>query len=613
MSKKHINNNEYLKVLDNYNANDEVERKLKLKKAKIPLRICLKLALKNIWKKKFRYLIMLIVCTISLSFLAFTIELNGQPLRQNVFTMVENGYQYTEIKKHIPVKHSKSDFYAQYNFGDLPADSYGSIKKKVPELTLHKYQNVNVNYVGDFIENKNSFYTGTLSTIIEFDNTNNYNLLAGRTPKEGTQEIIITDYLISSLQYFKLVPKYNNYEDYLGIYLDLYYINDCKVVGIIDTNYEKWVKFSRLDTIDETIKDNYSFINDFKMMNSVVLNKEYFKYIVQETSEIDRYNITNHSFDLNIPANSGTEYVTNYKDLSNMRVINTTSAKKENFNLFVYTRYNVYSKYPTSDDEIVLPMHLLKKIYGAERNSQYANFYVNFLDNQEFELTITSNDPNREPFKKKFKVVGLTQTDYFYVSDKTLLEIYETLYGSTESIMVELPENPEKALSLFNKAFDFGYVINVWVYRSDIESYEVDPFINILSKGGLFVFTVFTIGIMWTIISIEIVDSKKEIGILRSIGLSGVKVSLIFIIQTLSVNLIAYGISVKLASEFIPLYNSGITDELGKIILYMYTLTYRTPVYLLIFVLVITILSTVLPLIKIMSQKIIDVINEREK
>ena len=42
--------------------------------------------------------------------------------------------------------------------------------------------------------------------------------------------------------------------------------------------------------------------------------------------------------------------------------------------------------------------------------------------------------------------------------------------------------------------------------------------INFVSKGGLIFFTILAIGIMWTIISIEIVDSRKEIGIMRSMG-----------------------------------------------------------------------------------------------
>ena len=53
-------------------------------------------------------------------------------------------------------------------------------------------------------------------------------------------------------------------------------------------------------------------------------------------------------------------------------------------------------------------------------------------------------------------------------------------------------------------------------------------------------------------------------------------------------------------------------DEYHKIILYMYTFTYRTPLYLAVFVIVMTLISTLIPLTKIMSNKIIDVINERD-
>lgn len=628
MSRKRLNNNEYLSVLENNNINDSIEKNLELKKAKIPLRICLKLAFKNIWKKKFRYLVMLIVCTISLAFLAFTIELNGDKLRQNVYTMIENGYQYTEIKKYVPVN-DKSDFYAKYNYGDLPTDSYDTIKDNLPELTLHKYEAVEINYANNYIENKNYFYTGKITTVIEYDETNKYNLMAGRTPIKGTQEIMITDFLISAFQYFDLVPKYNNYEDYLGIYLDLNWFENYQVVGIIDTNYEKWGKFARLNVVDDSVKDNYSYINDFKMMNAVILNEEYFD--IEKSPTGDAITIASQfSISMSIPENekSNGAYTSVYNNYVRVSFMSSTIAK-DSIALTTPSYRNNYaptSVFPSNDSEIVIPIHVLEKFYNftynsyGESRSILYNSYMNYVYGKTFKLDIVSSDGQRT-FSKYFTVVGLTNSTNFILSDNTLKTLKKDLIGGTESIMVELPDDPSLALSLFNKAYNLrdsskgipGYVINVWVYRSDIDSYKVDPFINILSKGGLFVFTIFTIGIMWTIISIEIVDSKKEIGILRSIGLSGTKVSLIFIIQTLFVNLIAYGISVKIASEIIPLYNSTITDELGKIILYMYTMTYRTPVYLLIFVIVITVLSTVLPLIKIMSQKIIDVINEREK
>lgn len=136
--------------------------------------------------------------------------------------------------------------------------------------------------------------------------------------------------------------------------------------------------------------------------------------------------------------------------------------------------------------------------------------------------------------------------------------------------------------------------------------------INFVSKGGLIFFTILAIGIMWTIISIEIVDSRKEIGIMRSIGLSGSKVSLLFIIQSLCINLLAYFVSIPIAMQFIELYGRNITDPLGEISLSLYTLTYRSPIILLLFTIIVTFISTFIPLIKIMSKKIINIINERD-
>ena len=618
------NNQEYLNLLQDNNLDTSKINEIELKKAKIPLKIVLKLAFKNLWKKKFRYLIMLIVCAISLAFLSFTIELNGDPLRQNVFTMVENGYHYTYIKRYVPLPKNDT-FYDKYNSGDLPESSYSYLKENIPELTLHKYEEVTINYAGVYSENKNFFYTGDIDTIIEYDETNEYKLLCGRTPSLYTQEILITDYLISALQYFKLVPKYNSYEDYLGMYLDLNWYNNYKVVGIIDSNYEKWSKFARIGEVDSTIKDNYSFINDFKMMNAVVLNKDYFT--LESKPKGSFISLNEHTINTTLKA-SDTE-IKNYSPVSMNLMSSVVADAGFLINPAMYDHYNgwvegINSYMPKTDDEIVLPIYLLERMYGFEYRNPYGRTIYNVWNysvaNKPIQITITGQDGTE--YSKEYKVVGITNDpSKFVVTESELSKIENTFFEGTEKVMVELPNNSEKALSLFKKAYKLdnkekgieGYVINVWAYRDDIDSYEVDPFINLISKGGLFVFTIFTIGIMWTIISIEIVDSRKEIGILRSIGLSGIKVSLIFIVQTLFTNLIAYAGAVLLANWLIPMYNSTITDVTGTITLYMYTLTYRTPVFLFIFVVVMTILCTVLPLIKIMSQKIIDVINEREK
>ena len=183
-----------------------------------------------------------------------------------------------------------------------------------------------------------------------------------------------------------------------------------------------------------------------------------------------------------------------------------------------------------------------------------------------------------------------------------------------KNIIIELSNDPSVVLKQFKNLYnnDYHFIIDIFKYRDSIDSYNVDPMIEFISRGGLIVFTILTIGILWTIISIEIVDSRKEIGIMRSMGLSGFKISLIFVFQSLFVNVISYLISIPISQVIISSYGIGIMDSLGEISLSLYTLTYRSPIILFIFIIVITLISSILPLIKILSKKIINVINERE-
>ena len=292
-----------------------------------------------------------------------------------------------------------------------------------------------------------------------------------------------------------------------------------------------------------------------------------------------------------------------------------------------------YGKEPENENEITIPYTWISSLYGFnwrildnttvdyDARRAHRDFF-NSINGTKIKLTLTSRDETIETYTKEYIVVGINYATVSIpgsansracqISDKEFQTIYYHFTTNNEKILVELPDNPSQAETLFNNALNAGYVIDVFAYQQDIDNYEVDPFINLMSKAGLFIFAAFTFGLMWTIISIEIVDSKKEIGILRSIGLSSGKVSFIFVVQCASMIVISYFIGVFAAYKLIPLYNSGIMDEYNKIVLYMYTFSYRTPLYLGIFVFLMVFISTVIPLIKIMSHKIIDVINERD-
>lgn len=593
------------------------KKQTKFKNAKIPMRVCIKLALKNMWKKKFRFLVMIVICSISLTFLSFTIELNGDKIRQNVYTMVSNNFNYTDIKEYLPLdkKEEKENIYNKYNSIGLSENAYDKIKKEIPELNIFKYEEVKINYANKNIDIATSFYPGYIQTIFEYDQSNQYELVAGRLPNNDSKEILITDYLVYAFNHFDTIMDEGTYYDYLNKYIDLNASNNYKIVGIIKTNFDQWISETgfKSGTIDDTDKENFSYINDFKVMNSVVLTKEYFN--------LEKVSITNSlSFTKTGKNRSEWLVVSNPNGMSSSFIPNELNMSNRNIGVAYYeyytypgsqTRKIYYGNEPTNTNEICIPKNWVESICGISFDDLSINDFRNLIENVQLNITLTPSNKDKT-ITKNFTIVGISDSnDVMALSDDDLEEFNEYKQDS-DNVLVKLPKNENEAYSLFKKVYSKGYVIDVWKYRNDIDSYVVDPFINILSKAGLFVFISFTLGIMWTIITIEIVDSKKEIGILRSIGLSGTKVSSIFIIQSLIVNVISYGIAIIAASQVIKFYNTGITDELNLITLNMYMMTYRTPVFLFIFIIFTTLISTIIPLYKIMSQKIIDVINERE-
>lgn len=618
---------------------------LELKNAKVPLKTCLKLSLKNMWKKKFRYLVMFIICSLSLTFFSVTIELNGEKLRQNIYTMIENGYRYTDIYEHIEL--SKEDIeeneYNKYASTALQGNSLTKIKESVSDITIHEYKPVEIYYTDLNLENSNYFYTGYISSIICFDETNSYDLIAGRLPNANTKEILITDYLAAAFDYFNIYPSINNIYDYLNQRLSLTHNNDYVIVGIIKTNYDDWSHFATVESVKIEDKENYSFLNDFIFMNSVILNRQYFDIEkIGDNSSMGFSNSKNGqlnsvakwTFSIKDPNDPNKTNYYGYNEPDESYTTGVYAISSNNLNLIKRNEWDTstFGRHPQNDDEIVISYKLIPYLFGFNwtyLGSSYRGWedfrnhrdWWNIINGYEITLTLTDHTSNLNNYEKTYKIVGITNSvskvvsttaNAVQVSPNEYKNIYFNYTTEEERILVELPNNSVEAYNLFNRALDAGYVIDVWGYQQDIDTYIVDPFLDLASKAGLFIFAIFTMGIMWTIISIEIVDSKKEIGILRSIGLSGGKVSFIFIFQTAVIILLSYFVGVLGGYKIVPLLNNGITDEFGKVTLYLYSFTYRTPLYLAILVILMTAISTIVPLFKILSQKIIDVINERD-
>lgn len=596
--------NDGMVVEDTDPCNSEVPSSLVIKKARVPLKTSIKLSIKNIIKKKIRFTLMTIICALSLAFLSFTIELKGNKLHQNIYTTVNNNYNYVDILAKAQNNIITGNFYDDYQGIFLPLNSYENLKNLNPNLNIHKYQYIGLDIAKDDYKIARSYYPGKIETVILYDTHNTYQLWAGRLPEENKNEILITDYLIDHLIYYNLLPSSLSYFDYLDRYLNVFDDN-FQIVGILKTNHDHWRQFFRQGTFQEDDKRNYAFYNDFIMMNAIVLTKDAFlnaKYPAPEIIETDQYKLNTT--------------ITDYFDKENiMPTISLT--RKEVPIIKVYNQWGsayIMGRSPIFSNEIVIPYTLAETITGESVNISNLSSTLNMwnrIRNRSITINLTK-EGHEEVFSKTYTIVGMGNTPDYQVYPQQLDETFQYVIADSEHLLAELPKDPAKAYDLFQQAYQNNYILDVWAYKNDIDSYTIDPFIDLVSKAGLFVFAVFSIGILWTIISLEIVDSKKEIGIFRSFGLSGIRVSFIFIFQTVIINIIAFILALYGANLAIKYFNANIMDELNMVNLSMYMMTKRSPLYLLIFLGLITFVALIIPLSKIMSQKIIDIINERD-
>ena len=100
-------------------------------------------------------------------------------------------------KVELPDDYVKTSIYDDYTGTTLLSGSYDKVKEAIPDLNLHEYQNVSIPLIED-TESRliNSFYTGEIQYLTKYDSSNEYNLIAGRRPIEGKNEVMVTDYII---------------------------------------------------------------------------------------------------------------------------------------------------------------------------------------------------------------------------------------------------------------------------------------------------------------------------------------------------------------------------------------------------------------------------------
>jgi len=569
-----------------------------LERVSVPFKTTVKLAIKSMVRKRIRFLAMAIITGISLAFLSFMLELRDDPLKQNIHTSVNNGYVYAEIRKKREIRGtgngSSGDYYDQFYAVAPPLGEYDIITTLFPDYNIHHFKTTQIDLAGMAIENNDFFYKGSITSIVRYRNENRFDLLMGRIPTTGEKEVLITDYVASMLIHYRKIPGVETFFDLVNRRIDLNVHSQYKIVGILRTNFEKYTHLSNLGYSPVQERTYLAYESDFRFMNSIVIPDPFFT----DESDFITPNVT-MTRDNTASIYLNNDYYTFLKLYDNSRDVPDL----------------LYGRLASSPGEVVIDGALAKNLFAPRLNLNSPGSLFNDwrwrINNQTITLLINPINDLSAKIEVTLRVVGMTASGGMGLHTFDYDEAYTRIIQSSEEIITELPKNGFDAHKMFLSLAKEDYILDVWAFRELIDTFSIDSFILLASQVGLFVFATFSIGILWTIITLEIVDSKKEIGILRSLGLGGRKVSILFVFEVVVIGLIALAFAYFTSNHAIETFNNTLYDDFRLINLTMYTRNPLSILYLAGFLFITSGLAIFFPIFQISKQKIIDVINER--
>lgn len=431
------------------------------------------------------------------------------------------------------------------------------------------------------------------------------------------------------------------------------------ITGIID---EDLSKFEVLKTIDRAKAEHEqkSLLDEFSnkympLLNLRIVSDNFYKDIV-----IDKNNILdNNLYDLTYTYNNEKYYTSFSSSLISSVEMNIYDGKK------------IRKISDIKEDEIVLDMSLISKMNGGDKfYSEQLEIYTKKID-KEYENKVKQREkklkeeqkklendseyvikeipevvkPNEnkimDDFNKKFindfgiigKTVNVTINDLYkennsktydlkvigYVygnngnnSDKSLVNekiISEYMRGNRETYRININEKDENKIKnlLVKYSDDKNYNIST-LYSSTIKSLKTSVNkLNGLFKKISYGLIAFSIVLLTLYILMSINNSKKEIGILRSLGTKISGIYKIFYIEGLIIGVI----SIVLSSVLIYFGTGFINNYISKDLFYSVKPIVFNPnviLYISVIIFIAVSISSLIPLIKISRSKVIDII-----
>lgn len=597
-------------VINDSGNKEGIEKDLILDPVKVPIKTSLTLSLKSIFKNKFRFIVMILLFALSLTFAGVVVNLSLADTTK-VYSEYQNDYDNFVIN--INKKYLSRGIETTTAFFDYELLEY-----------QEKYNDDENNYIkvlkgmdyyipiDENATTEDPFWINYIQRIHLYDSKilTNFEFIYGKHTN-ASNAVSITDYLADDLIYQNYFGDAVKKRDDL-INKEIYcegMKNPFVIRGIIKTNYEEFLTKDLTDS-----KTLAAFQDNLVFYSSMFTNQENYTAI---------YSSNNFEY----------VYDDIIFDLINKKGI-CENVKITTYDKATGTQHALMGKEPTKPKEgeptqIAVTTGFLKKVTGLDGT-------IDELFNKiYFEVTYE-------------KTTGNYVTEYMYAT--VYLNAISKVPTSISCVITDIIEDEEAIIytpslnntNLYTKILSASYgdggfmtlvsntldgsekVVNANanVYRNMIENNVlisnkafqkvllVDDFINNnlwLFIGIFFVFGLFSVLLIFNFVIINIKNSTRDIGIYMSLGLSGFRISLIYFFQVIIMGLCAFFLAAIAVIVFLLVLDIRFT-ALAAVNLTIINITSVGMLAILIISIIIPLAAVVIPLLDLSRKHPVDVI-----
>lgn len=611
-------------LYDSKPCNEITIDNFELKKSSLPFLYAFKMALNSFKAKPFKLFMTILLTTISLIFMGFTINcsLFDKTMLVTETMKNNNNYNYDIYKTEYGYMGSMSDL--MINENDL--EKIKKINSNI-NIAYTLYDNGNLlDFEFGTNDKEDKYYNFDLSkfNFIEISDERILGKLIGKSP-QNNNEIVVSKYFADYAIKFGIMSCDNKLyfpKDYTEIISDKKKIklgnNAVVITGIIDED----------DSLYKTSKLNKNFTSD-KLYN-------YF----YDTYAYNAHNIYVKGFTKDVNLNINKYSILNksaiHGGIKNETFISENIRTLEN-SIKIIAEQGIKTISTLTKEEIIVSVSSIKKFdkefdskfneyLSTQKNKTYDESLKEFVkkylneNSLDVKLSIYLGDVlENNSINTSTKIVGVSLDGYNYISYSYIKE-YNPVLKKVYSVKVYEDDIAKLTKSLNNLKFKNSFNFQeektgiYYTYMPNIDhSFDLANIMGFYKNLATYIliisliFVLFTFLLFSNFIALSISYCKKEIGILRAIGASAKDVIKIFGYESIIIAIISWILSIigwvitcnilneSMFGENYYILNGIITHPLVPIIMFTYTLA-------------IAILITLISINKIVKIKPIDAI-----